>query len=375
MPTFTSAAVGITALLLLLGGSKKKKNGGKGTTPAGCPPFEYSEEQVDAAIASAIVAGKQSKESIASSVGANMWPTYPNGKSRLAWPPSSTAPDEVVCLWELLLRQIEDYLQENNIPPFPDCPAGTSINQSAGVCEPTTASTFDPTGYETPLNSNYPTHGTLLQVRHGDRLLGTFSEINVGQDIQGEALRSIAYTTLLGAAWDTAKSNGASDADAKKFAQDVAYDNSNRVDYIHLIQCSPWNDALYTTYGFGPQAMESPAGRALRFLPQHHDNRKRMMQGYAPRRNITLGDITDKGAGNAQAQSGDRNLAYLWLPKLNEDTLWDSGGKDITTNGVNWADGSSAIMPPPEVVELGVENVPEGAGWGCLGYEASSVGE
>jgi hypothetical protein len=386
-PATTTTGI-VLLLLMMAGGGKKKKKG------ANCPPFTYNAPQVELAIASAITAGMRGRETIAIVVATAMWPTYPAGAksgragSKIAWPPRPDAPTEVRCLWDLLLKQIDKYLKDHGIPPWPDCPPNLPyLNVAAQRCEPQPKppptpdpddpDPFDPTPYETPSDADYPTPGTLLQVRYGDRLLGTFSAKNTSSDAQGQALRSIAYTTLLTAGWMAAKDiGGLDDAAAAKFARDVAYDNQNRVEYVQLIQCSPWNDALYTTFGFGPQSWESPAGRALRFLPQDYDNRYRLTLGQSPRRNMALGTSADKNSGNAYGMNqGERNFAYIWLPKINLQKLWESGGTDITTQGITWEDGSNGIMPPPEVVAYGVENVPEAVSWGCLGYTASSFGE
>ena len=373
-PATTTAGI-VLLLMMMMGGGKRKKK-------RGCPPFEYNASQVELAIASAITAGMRGRETIAVMVATAMWPTHPKTNKKITWPPGPGASSEVKCLWKMLLAQIDRYLKKNNIPPWPDCPPELpQLNIAAQKCEPQPPpdepEPFDPTPWETPPGSDYPTPGTLLQVRYGDRLLGTFSAKKTGADEDGQALRSIAYTTLLSAGWMAAKEIGGLDDEAAgAFARKVANDPNNRVEYVQLIQCSPWNDALYTTYGFGPKAWESPAGRALRFLPQHYDNRGRLVQGKAPKRNISLGTPADKNSGNGYGQNkNQRNFAYIWLPKINLQRLWDSGGTEVTTEGIQWEDGSNGIMPPPEVLAFGVENVPEAVSWGCLGYEASSVGD
>lgn len=377
-PATTTAGIVLLLLMMASGGKKKKKG-------ANCPPFEYNAPQVELAIASAITAGMRGRETIAIVVATAMWPNYPSKSGRagakISWPPRPDAPAEVKCLWDLLLKQIDKYLKDHGIPPWPDCPPNLPyLNVAAQRCEtqpkppptpdPDDPDPFDPTPYETPLDSDYPTPGTLLQVRYGDRLLGKFSKEKTSVDAQGQALRSIAYTTLLSAGYMAATEIGGLDqAAAFQFARTVANDDQNRLLYKDLIQCSPWNDALYATYGYGPQSWESPNGRALRFLPQHYDNRSRLIQGLAPRRNMSLGTPADKNSGNAYGVNDNQhNFAYLWLPKINLKRLWDSGGEDITTDGITWEDGSNGIMPPPEVMAYGVENIPQEVAWGCLGY-------
>lgn len=374
MGTGATAGIIVVLMMFMMGGAGKKRK------KKGCPPFEYNEAKVELAIASAISSGKRGPLTIAIVVAKSTWPKHPGTNKAIAWPPQHDAPDDVLCLWDMLLAQIERYMKKNKIPPWPDCPEDLPyFNVAAQECEeppapppepePDEPGPFDPGPYETPPTADYPTPGTLMQVRYGDILLGTKSP----KSGQG---RSIAYTTLLTAGWMAAKEfGGVGDDEAGEFARLVANDNQNRVEYVQLIQCSPWNDALYATFGFGPQSWESPAGRALRFLPQHYDNRTRLMLGKAPRRNIALGTPADKDAGTAFGQNqSERNFAYLWLPKINLQLLWETGGQEVTTEGVSWPDGSNGIMPPPQVVAAyGVENVPGSVAWGCLGYEAQSI--
>lgn len=384
-PATTTAGIVLLLMMMMGGGGKKKRK-------KGCPPFEYNAAQVELAIAAAITSGMRGRETIAVVVATATWPKYPpngaNSNKKITWPPRPNASTEVKCLWDLLLAQIDKYLKDHNIPPWPDCPPELpDLNLAAQRCEeppppppppkPDEPPPFNPDDFETPPGVDYPTPGTLLQVRYGDRLAGKFHPQNTGSDEDGQALRSIAYMTLLTAGYMAGKEvGGMSHEEALDFASKVAHDNNNRIEYIQLIQCSPWNDALYTTYGFGPKAWESPAGRALRFLPQHYDNRARLVRGQAPRRNITLGSSADKNAGTGTGQkSGERNFSYIWLPKINLQMLWDSDGTEITTQGIQWEDGSNGIMPPPQVLAYGVDNVPEAVSWGCLGYEASSVGD
>lgn len=375
-----TATAGIVILLMMMMGA-----GGK-TKAKGCPPFKFDRAKVDVAIAGAIAAGMRGRETVATAVASASWPTHPTTGVALQWPPRPNASSAVKCLWGLLLKRIDKYLSDHGLPPWPDCPPNLpNLNLAAQRCEPApepplpppgAVTPFDPTEWETPLDADYPTPGTLLQLRYGDRLLGNFSPSNTGSDEDGQALRSIAFTTLLTAGFMAAKEfGGLSDEDAREFARDVANDNNNRIEYVNLIQCSPLNDAVYATYGFGPKAWESPAGRALRLLPYHFNNRDRLMLGLGFRRNMSLGVSADKNRGTSYGlDPGQRNFAYIWLPKINLQLLWESGGLDVTTQGVTWADGSNGIMPPPEVLAYGVEDIPESIAWGCLGYEAESVG-
>ena len=390
------------ALLLLLGlgasagGKRRKKSSASPARPTPPPddcaiePFVFDENQIDAVIAEAINSGMRSVQRIAIYVAETLYPVYPATNEPLSWPPELEpvmgveAQAEILCLWYEIVDAVKAYLDEVGIPPWPDCGPGEVVDDGIGMCVP------EPDPGPTPIDlspwestGEYPSPGTFLQVRLGDRLLGRFSEARKDVDIYGNQLRSIAYTTLLTAGWLAATEFGGLDPDepgisesessrraeaAARFARKVADSDGNRVDYLQLIQCSPWNDALYATYGYGPQAWASPVGRALRFLPEHYNNRARISQGLKPRRNISLGTISDKGSGNAFGQDGDqRAFEFLWLPRINLQVLWDSNGRDITTEGTEWDDGSSGIMPPPIVAQLGAEGVPGSVAWGCPG--------
>ena len=405
--TITAAAV---LLLLGLGASGGKRRRKKSTGSAARPvppsddcliePFVLDEDEIDAAIAEAISQGMRSVQTIATFVAELIYPVYPGTNEPVSWPPNlepgmgAQAQQEILCLWYEIIALVQDYLTEVGIPPWPACGPGEILDEGAGMCVPDpnfgaggdngnggSVGPIDLSPWES--TDYYPSPGSLMQVRLGDRLLGTWSETNEDFDIYGNRLRSIAYTTLLTAGWLAATQFGGLDPDepgisaaeserraqeAAEFAQRVAYDDGNRVEYVQLIQCSPWNDALYATYGYGPQAWQSPVGRALRFLPEHYNNRARIANGQKPRRNISLGTVADKGSGNAFGMDPDqRAFAYLWLPRINLKILWDSNGRDVTTAGTEWDDGSSGIMPPPIIAQLGADGVPGSVAWGCPG--------
>lgn len=131
----------------------------------------------------------------------------------------------------------------------------------------------------------------------------------------------------------------------------------NRIAYLRLVECSPYNQALYTVRlsenAFGQRFRTDP-DVGVSGNPQHHDNRNRMMQGLAPRRAAAKHSMT----AHETVPGGGRH-AFMWLPLL-------KGGTEVVgPNAVAvWQDGSSAINPPPEILALGFENVPAGE-YGC----------
>lgn len=215
---------------------------------------------------------------------------------------------------------------------------------------------WHPERWEHP--DNYPTAGLFYRVEDGARFFGQGSRKN------------IAWAALYEAAYQAAiEEGGVSDAEARTFASSIAGNSKKRSAYTTLILCSPWNDALYGTYGFGKGAWEGPHGRSIRLMPYHASNRQRIRDRLPPIRNIQMRTPADKKKGNARAISAEhRNTwEFLWLPPLNLKRLWEQG--TIGTQGLEWEDGSNMLWPPPMIANLGIETM-EPVGdreFGCLG--------
>lgn len=346
-----AVAAGAGVLLLLLtgflpGGKDKKK-------PSKCDPspFEFDTVTVHTAITAAIADGMRSKTSVAEYVADELFAVDPETGSTMAWPPTADASSGQVCVWQLLLAEIDIHMDDNNIPPWPPCPPGTELED--GVCQLIGGIDLDP--WLNP--SKWPLSGTFIQVEGGDTFLGTASA--------SEDRRSIVYATLLSTAYQAVIDNGGSADEATAFAQSIANDPGARVDYLNLIFCSPWNDALYGTFGYDPSKIgefSSPMGRAIRLLPYHYDNLQAISESRTPHRNIHMSESSGD-EGGTRVESGGNSLEFLWLPKLNPVMLLDGV---ISTEGMDWDDGSSMIMPPPIVQNLGIASVPSGM-WGCEG--------
>lgn len=194
------------------------------------------------------------------------------------------------------------------------------------------------------LIKSYPTGGHLYQVRSGDMFGGQNST------------RSIAYRLLLTEAFLAAKNvGGLDDDDAGAFARKVAKSGSRISQMITIIQCAWINDILYGTWGYGTKSVPGPHGRAIRLLPQHPDNEQRLREGLPLARNIRLRTPANKGDGSGLATDPELRETWelLYMPKLNEEELWNSGGTDLTTKGMTWGDGSSmGNVPHPWVMGL-----------------------
>lgn len=215
---------------------------------------------------------------------------------------------------------------------------------------------WHPERWEHP--DNYPTAGLFYRVEKNARFFGQGSRLN------------IAWAALYEAAYQAAiEAGGVTDAEARTFAKSIAGNSGKRSQYTTLILCSPWNDALYGTYGFGKSAYEGPHGRSIRLMPYHASNRERIRNRQPPIRNIQMRTPADKKKGNARAISAEhrKTWEYLWLPPLNLDRLWASGS--IGTQELEWEDGSNMLWPPPMIANLGIDTM-EPVGdreFGCLG--------
>jgi len=172
-----------------------------------------------------------------------------------------------------------------------------------------------------------------------------------------------------------------SDDEATAFAKEVAGNGSRRIQYLELIECGPYNDAVHATWGYAVgakygQEHVAPTGRVIRLVKYHPDNRKRIQQGLPPMRNIELGDPSwpkqdPPREAFWQWDEAKQAFEYLWLPKLDYDALWNE--LRIAVDPEPWEGAveeevlRSKIFPPPVITNLGLANVPTGMTWGCPG--------
>lgn len=197
------------------------------------------------------------------------------------------------------------------------------------------------------IRDDYPKSGRIFQVSPGWIFLGT------GQ-------KRIAFQAIADKAYTVAREHGQSHAEALAYASDRANVGSNRLAYFRGIQCEPFNDKLYATYGYGEQAMPAPSGRAIRLLPQHADNRARMINGQPLIRSIRLRTPNDQDKGNGTAAPGapSGHFEALWLPEIDGEHLWLTG--QVRTLGGG---------PPKVITDLGWDNrsgvIPASLQWGC----------
>jgi len=212
---------------------------------------------------------------------------------------------------------------------------------------------------EIPGKDGWPTPWKFYQVRGSDN----------------QSMLRIASRSLYKAAFEAAKQvGGLSDADADLFAEGFRSNGTRQANFVNDIQCESWNDAVYSTFGFGNKAQRAPSGRAMRLLPQHADNLDRLRNGQRPHRRQRYGKETDRENGIRRTGSGSKH-ELLYIPGINLEVLWNEQRVEL---GGQWPDGASKANPSTWVLDLGVKDlsgtIPKGDILrGCVGRNRVKV--
>ncbi len=182
---------------------------------------------------------------------------------------------------------------------------------------------------------NYPTPGMFHQI-------GGPNSATTLQAIARKALTTAFYLAL-------------GDLD---LAKELAQDPENWRVYRDAINCSAWNHALYGAANEpgASGAYDTPHGDSISMFPVHANVASQLANGEPAQRRVRLDD--------RRLPAGGRH-ALIWLPPLDEAELLE--GRVVVRHD-HWWTGDWVIMPPPEVLTLGVVDVPPGT-WGCGGYE------
>lgn len=291
-----SAAVALGVYGVYKATRKKKKR----RRPAnGCAPYQWNPAPVGASINTIIDEGGDNRDEIAREVATEHFGTYPGG-GVVTFPPPAQAAAGVGCIWERTLALVDAIISERGFEEKP-----------WEIIE----------GWSSP-DAN-PQHGTLFRQSQGTLLAGA-------KGITGKALESAG----------------------------VPNTGTNRVQYLRLIECSPWNDAIYNVNlsetAFSQRFREGPL-RGISQNPQHEDNRGRMMQGLPPRRAAREDSMTQHDGGGRHA--------FMWLP------LIEQGAPVVVA--ADFEDGRSGINPPADILAFGLEDVTPRV-YGCPEYEASA---
>jgi len=293
--------VAVGAGALLLGTNAFAKPRAKGTTIEGCDPSPYTwnEAVVRQQIDHFIAQGDDEVLVVATKVANEVFGQYPGG-GLVHFPPDQDMQlAGVECVWSRVVTLVQVVFDEKGI--VPGGPKPWEIIDALIRVSPN------------------PTPGFLYQVQYGKQ-----PEVGGMLKLSGVALEAVG----------------------------VPNTNANKSAYCQLIECSPWNDALYNVPNAG--CKKGPGGRGLTLNPQHADNRSRMMQGQPPKR--TAISLT-------KHSSGGGHHALMWLPNLQHNT-------PVPIIGDN-DDGSNGINPPKVVLDLGLENVTAG-NYGCDPWAADA---
>jgi hypothetical protein len=262
-----------------------------------CPPYTWDPTAVSATIASLIDQGGMSLDEVAAAAATEHYGSHPSGA--VASFPATNGLVGAACIYEKVYELTQQIWAQSD---------HEDIDYNALVSE-----------FESP--DGAPEMGTVY---------------SYGPEIS--AMSMVARRTLQAAG--------------------IPSGSDNRIAYMRLIECSPYNDALYNVK-LSDQAFhdrfrnDQPYG--ISGYPQHYDNLLRMKQGLPPRRAALRNHMSQ----TSEPVPGGRRHADFWLPLLKPGT------EIVGPNAVaTWQDGSSAINPPTELLALGFENVPAGD-YGC----------
>ena len=266
-----------------------KKSKKRTTTPPACSPYKWDPVPVSASVNALIDSGMTDRDQIAATVATEHFSYYPGGGT-VAFPPTGTPAKGVGCIWQKVLELVDAIIAGREFPVKP----WEVINE---------------------WTRDEPTPGFMFRVQPD-------ANLSVSA-IARKALRAAGIP-------DEKNANGV---------------YANRLAMQRLLECSPYNDAVYSFAGSG--AGLGPDGRGINLNATHADNKQRMMQGRPARRSIT-GQSAHDGTGG--------HLPFMWIPLIEQ-------GAPVPVVA-NWADGRSGINPPVEILAFGLENVQPGI-YGC----------
>lgn len=381
--------------LYLLTRTKKKKTPARSKTPEselpteGCGLYPWLPQAVDEAIATRTDAGERDAEALALHAARSVYATTPEGAPQ-TWPPSDDDARAHCILGRirirvnLILAQIADDDADDDeptpepppprpsdtiAPPPGTCPPGYRYDDVLGCLEiPEPPSDFAPWNYDPdepqpepdppepeggeewpdypepgPVDlepwtdpGNYPTPGKFHQI---------------GGPNSGVTLKAIARKALT-----TAFYLVLDDLDA---ADQLARRSENWRAYRQVINCCPWNHLLYGAPSLPGEVgfYQTPSGDSISLYPVHDHIAQRIANGEIPERRVR--------DDNRKLPGGGKH-AFLWLPPLDELAL--SEGR-VEVKRDYWETGDWMIMPPPEVLTLGISTSSDQRIWGCDGWE------
>ncbi len=296
--------------------------------PGGCGLYPWLPDQVDAEIEVHIDAGTTDQEELTLLVARSVYPLTPEGVPQ-SWP-AAAGDARAECLWDRILIRVNLILAQK-------------ADDDADDDDDDGWDPYPPPGpvdiWDWEQADNYPEPGKFHQIHYK------------GENNSATTLKHIAQKAIAQRVMQL--------SDDLSLAKSISDDATVWRAYRDLIDCSPWNDAAFgVKHKPGSYKYDTPHGRQIGMNPVHDDVRKKLTQGLPPRRTVQT-----PGSHN-----GGGHFAYLWLPPLDDEALLE---RIVRVDPEYWRTGDSKIMPPPEVLTLGLENVPKAQTWGCLGFETT----
>jgi len=190
---------------------------------------------------------------------------------------------------------------------------------------------------------------------------------------QGDYFNKIARESVYNAALIQLEMMAPFMPEAEKAGIATSVSNSGWKAYRDLIQCSPYNDMVYGTYGVGANAYKGLNGRGFRFLPKHADNFTRIDQGDEPLRNMQWGVPNGPKAQGVNAGPGFTSYELLWMPGISYSALIKPDFSFGAVELAQWPSWEWSQIVPPRAVwdrgftDLAGDNDPNV--YGCEGYE------
>jgi hypothetical protein len=263
------------------------------TTETGCnpAPFTWNEAATRQMIEGEVDDGKTDALEVAKDVADEIYGDYPGG-GKVTYPPSSPALAGVECIWSRVTSLVQTIFAEKGVVP-----GGTKT---------------DPYDIVFPMISDSPTAKD-----------GFFYKVHQGPP-DSHGMYSIAKRTLQNA--------------------NVPDGVQNQLKYLKMIECSPFNDALYNVPNAGGKS--GPNHRGIPLTLVHADNYERLLSGQPAKRT----------AVSTQSGPGGGHYPLIWLPKIKHNS--------VIPMVVNNPDGTNGINPPKVILDFGLENVSAG-NYGC----------
>lgn len=376
----------------LLHSKKRKKTSSVHRQPPtlDCGLYPWRPKGVDSAIDEALAVGERDLERLALQAAREVYPTTPEGRTQ-PWPPSD-GDARAECILDRILIRVNRRLAEladdqagddqgpggldpgrplPDEPPTDPAPPGhpkptPPVPDPPGPHEEPTleppARPDEPPPLEGPPDPEdpgewpeYPEPGPVDLTKWTDP--GNYPTPEhfhqIGGPNSGTTLKTIAIKALTTAFYLV--------HDDLELAKELAERDENWRAYRDAINCCPWNHALYGSDNQPgtPYYYDTPHGDHISLYPVHDDVVWSLVSGEPPQRRVSEHDPKHPAGGRH---------AFIWLPPLDQAELLEGR---VKVERAHWWTGDFTMMPPPEVLSLGVTDVPPGRVWGCGGFETS----